>query len=1160
MARLNVKRTPSPAEDEDEGDASVASIKRIKLERQERALPLEETPPSSADDPQPSAGFDDDDMSDVSSDADVPQFTEQEMEEAIERARSKKHIGQASEAGIIKSITLVNFMCHAHFTTQLGSQMNFIVGHNGSGKSAILTAIAVALGGKAAVTGRGASMKNLVRKNTDRAVITLTIANKGIEAYQPDKYLDGIVVERTIDSKGSGGVKFISERDGKIISRKAKELSDILQNFNITVDSPLTILTQDQARSFLVSADDKALYQFFLKGTALQSLSEDYEKLKEQQESIAISTAKQREAIPAMEDSLERLRRKREASQMVFKLKEKRARLKHQQAWAFVTEKEIVVDEYRTKVEETEEKLAAIEQRKEKDQQEYDQKQGELEHLQEVNNGHANEEIQLKRELKVWEGKIKAAVDQVQEVEENIRNSQAEVESSKKERDDLNRKLRERAARAGAEDPKLTGLRERFRKIGEGQERFRREVPSRQAKVDRLTQDVEKARQAMADADREVNFAKTTVNDLGQRVLNLQSQAGDRLAAYGYKLNVIFEEINRARWVHSKPLGPLGQYIQLEDPSYRRAFASTLGMIACAFAVKDPRDKATMSKVMRAAWDRGYRPWASASQMPTIITHSGELFDFRNGDLSHLAPTILSKLTCSNEEVLRILVVQRNVEKTFVSPSVKDFPELVPRLLRDVASCQIISADGFSGNGMRVRTPRGYTEGSGPMVPWSGNPLFHKDIAAETVNVQRQKEEATQQWEGRRQELTQKTEALRQLERDLAGERRGLDTAKTALRRFEGEFNETKETLDGMASADFGGDELALQACEQRLTDSEKQIKELLGQKAGFEAVVKDLRTKQAELAAAYDALGPDREKRNKAVAVVVERRATLKGNLTHWNKSIDNARQHLERNKLALEAHEKDLENYTSKASAYCPERCHNRDSELKTAAEVEAEVKACDKALAEQEKRVGPVHDTDINALAAGEIRLREAKENVKMLDGLVKIMRHSLVIRQAWWNEIRQLNAVRARGQFSWHMGKRNFDGRLEFDHTVEELRIRVASSQSATQAGVSQGPRWKNTKALSGGERSYCTVSLLLALWETASSPVRCLDEWDVFLDHMNRTVAAKMLIEGSKESDGKQYVLITPQDMSAVNINDPTVKVIRMGDPQRNQSTINFGRA
>lgn len=32
-------------------------------------------------------------------------------------------------------------MCHEHFELELGSRLNFIVGNNGSGKSAILTAI-----------------------------------------------------------------------------------------------------------------------------------------------------------------------------------------------------------------------------------------------------------------------------------------------------------------------------------------------------------------------------------------------------------------------------------------------------------------------------------------------------------------------------------------------------------------------------------------------------------------------------------------------------------------------------------------------------------------------------------------------------------------------------------------------------------------------------------------------------------------------------------------------------------------------------------------------------------------------------------------------------------------------------------------------------------
>ena len=52
-------------------------------------------------------------------------------------------------------------------------------------------------------------------------------------------------------------------------------------------------------------------------------------------------------------------------------------------------------------------------------------------------------------------------------------------------------------------------------------------------------------------------------------------------------------------------------------------------------------------------------------------------------------------------------------------------------------------------------------------------------------------------------------------------------------------------------------------------------------------------------------------------------------------------------------------------------------------------------------------------------------------------------------------------------------------------------------------------------MSGGERSFTTVSLLLAMWELSSGPIRCLDEWDVFLDLANRKVAANMLVSAMR---------------------------------------------
>ncbi len=39
-----------------------------------------------------------------------------------------------------------------------------IVGHNGSGKSAVLSALTVALGGKANTTGRGSGLKAFIRE------------------------------------------------------------------------------------------------------------------------------------------------------------------------------------------------------------------------------------------------------------------------------------------------------------------------------------------------------------------------------------------------------------------------------------------------------------------------------------------------------------------------------------------------------------------------------------------------------------------------------------------------------------------------------------------------------------------------------------------------------------------------------------------------------------------------------------------------------------------------------------------------------------------------------------------------------------------------------------------------------------------------------------
>jgi len=65
------------------------------------------------------------------------------------------------------------------------------------------------------------------------------------------------------------------------------------------------------------------------------------------------------------------------------------------------------------------------------------------------------------------------------------------------------------------------------------------------------------------------------------------------------------------------------------------------------------------------------------------------------------------------------------------------------------------------------------------------------------------------------------------------------------------------------------------------------------------------------------------------------------------------------------------------------------------------------------------------------------------------------------------------------------------------------------------------------SLSGGERSKTLVCLINSLWSAQQAPMRCLDEWDVYLDAVARQNMEKMLVETASRSPF-QYFFISPQ--------------------------------
>jgi chromosome segregation ATPase len=64
--------------------------------------------------------------------------------------------------------------------------------------------------------------------------------------------------------------------------------------------------------------------------------------------------------------------------------------------------------------------------------------------------------------------------------------------------------------------------------------------------------------------------------------------------------------------------------------------------------------------------------------------------------------------------------------------------------------------------------------------------------------------------------------------------------------------------------------------------------------------------------------------------------------------------------------------------------------------------------------------------------------------------------------------------------------------------------------------------------------------------------------DVFMDSVNRERSMKMIIQAARRSIGRQFIFITPQAMNNVD-HASDVKIIRMSDPERNQTALNFRR-
>ena len=79
-----------------------------------------------------------------------------------------------------------------------------------------------------------------------------------------------------------------------------------------------------------------------------------------------------------------------------------------------------------------------------------------------------------------------------------------------------------------------------------------------------------------------------------------------------------------------------------------------------------------------------------------------------------------------------------------------------------------------------------------------------------------------------------------------------------------------------------------------------------------------------------------------------------------------------------------------------------------------------------------------------------------------------------------------------------------------------------------------------------------MCLIAALWENMNPPFRALDEWDVFLDAINRKAISKTLLGFGLSHPDNQFLFISPQGAGDIE-HDPQDKPrVSILEVQKNQ--------
>ncbi|EFE29612.1 DNA repair protein Rad18, putative [Trichophyton benhamiae CBS 112371] len=989
--------------------------------------------------------------------------------QVIHEKNSRRQENVAAEHGIIERVDCYNFMCHEHFSVELGPLINFIVGKNGSGKSAILTALTLCLGGKASATNRGQSLKSFVKEGKE-----------GDGAYLPDTYGESIIVERHFTRSGSSGFR-LKSKSGTIISTRRADLDYITDYFALQMDNPMNVLSQDMARQFLSTSSPAEKYKFFMKGVQLEQLDHDYHMMEESIDQLQVKLHDHQEQLKVLESNRNNARARLAQSDRHESLRARIRHLRSQTAWIQVEEQERpqIRDSLVAEIAETRARIEQLESEAENRDAEFQAAD------QEVNE--AREAVRVAKEAQAAIDDSKAEIKQrydeaVKErtglqrkaqqamIREHIMDNKRTIADTEKQIEEENARLE--ALNGGATAAKLKELEETRAAALTAKEKYNEHKQG----AEDLQKAVSEADEAASKKRGPIGMKKTEITDAENQLRTLMRDSRDQQDGFNERMPLLLRAIAAEQGFDQAPVGPLGQHVRLLQPKWSSILENAFGTTLTSFVVTSKRDMNVLSGIMQRV----------NCVCPIFIGNSQGRIDTTNHEPDSKFDTALRVLEIDNDMVRRQLVINHGIEQMLLIENVEEASKIMfdGARPRNVRRCYCIDSRDRR-RGIHLAFNRTGDPSQSPIPAFTGRPRMKTDIDIQ-IRLQREVIDTLKRDLGRlEQEYRAAVQHLQRQKQLLSIHKNQEHELSVESQRAEDRVDDLKEAIDKDRNQDGRLEALtsALREAEEELKLHERSFEDCVNARDVATTKVKEIKRELAAKDTEISRVSEDTRKAENELSVKANKRHTALVGKNDAIAKTDTAKAQVTQIERKQEDTATRIADFIQKASMVSP-RVPIDAGETETS--LAEKLERLDRDLRRYDSQMGASREEIAAAAAEADAKYERSQNEIVGFRTLAQMLKNSLVHRQERWQKFRAHITSRAKIQFIYLLSERGFRGRLLANHKKKLLDVQV--EPDSTKDSISRG-----AKTLSGGEKSFSQICLLLALWEAMGSPIRCLDE-------------------------------------------------------------------